>query len=102
MFTTRGRTIVTCAAMLEVGIAGFAAGHGVLWLIWVTALVTLADTGWGIARRGVPADLAGLQVAVALVVMLAERMGVAISLLTAAACVAWLIRPARLQPLRRR
>ena len=87
--------------MLEVGIAGFALGHGALWLLVITAAVTLADTAWGVARRGVPADLAGLQVAAALVLMLVYRTGTALSLLTAAACVAWLIRPDRLTPLRR-
>ncbi len=81
--------------MLEVGIAGFALGHGALWLLAIAAVVTLADTAWGVTRRGVPADLAGLQVAVALVLMLVYRMGTAISLLTACACVAWLIRPNR-------
>ncbi|HUZ84363.1 MAG TPA: hypothetical protein VMU66_06685 [Gaiellales bacterium] len=96
MFTTFGRTVVTCAAMLEVGIAGYALGHGALWLLAVTAAVTLADTAWGVARRGVPGDLAGLQVAAALALMLVTRAGSALSVLTATACVAWLIRPDRL------
>ena len=35
----------------------------------MVAAVTVADTAWGIARRGVIADIAGLEVALALAVM---------------------------------
>jgi hypothetical protein len=101
VFCTYGRTVVTFAAMLEVGIAGYVLGHGALWLLAITAAVTLADTAWGVARRGVPADLAGLQVAAALALMLVYGISTTLSLLTAAACVAWLIRPDRLAPIRR-
>ena len=37
----------------------------------MTAVVTVLETGWGILRRGALGDLAGLQVAVALVLLLA-------------------------------
>ena len=71
MFTSHTRSIVTVAVVLEGGIAGWALGAGWLGLLVMVAAVTLADTVWGIARRGVIADIAGLEVALALAVMLA-------------------------------
>lgn len=87
--------MVTVTVVLEAGIAGWALGAGWLGLLVMVAAVTIADTAWGIARRGVLADLAGLEVAVALSLMLAfGAPGVPVAL-TAAACAAWLIRDGR-------
>ena len=87
--------MVTVAVVLEGGIAGWALGAGWLGLLAMVAAVTIADTAWGIARRGVLADIAGLEVALALALMLAVGApGVPIAL-TAAACAAWLIRDGR-------
>jgi hypothetical protein len=98
MFASRTRSIVTAAAVLEGGIAGWALGAGWLGLLAMVAAVTLADTAWGIARRGVIADLAGLQVALALAVMLAAGAPARVTALTAAACAAWLVRDGRAAP----
>jgi hypothetical protein len=98
MFGSRRRSIVTVAVVLEVGIASWALGAGWLGLLVMVAAVTIADTAWGIARRGVIADLAGLEVALALALMLAlGAPGVAVAL-TAAACAAWLVRDGREGP----
>jgi hypothetical protein len=95
MFGSRRRSVVTITVVLEAGIAGWALGAGWLGLLVMVAAVTIADTAWGIARRHVIADLAGLEVAVALALMLAlGAPGVPVAL-TAAACAAWLIRDGR-------
>lgn len=87
--------MVTVAVVLEVGIAGWALGAGWLGLLVMIAVVTITDTAWGIARRGVLADLAGFEVALALALMLAlGAPGVPVAL-TAAACAAWLVRDGR-------
>jgi hypothetical protein len=98
MFTSRTRSIVTVAVVLEGGIAGWALGGGWLGLLVMVAAVTLADTAWGIARRGVIADIAGLEVALALALMLAVGASGILVALTAAACAAWLIRDGRAGP----
>ena len=66
VFGSRSRAAVTTAVVLEVGIAGWALGYGALWLLMMTVTVTVADTIWGVFRRRVPADIAGLEVALAL------------------------------------
>jgi hypothetical protein len=95
MFGSRKRSLVTIAVVLEAGIAGWAVGAGFLGLLVMIAAVTIADTTWGIAHRGVIADIAGLEVALALALMLAVGApGVPVGL-TAAACAAWLVRDGR-------
>lgn len=98
MFGSRRRSIVTIAVVLEAGIAGWALGAGWLGLLVMVAAVTIADTAWGIARRGVIADLAGLEVALALAIMLALGAPSVAVALTAAACAAWLVRDGREGP----
>lgn len=98
MLTTRTRSIVTTTVVLEVGIAGWALGHGWLWLLVMTAALTLAETGWGILRRHALVDLAGLQVALALVMLLAVAADLTFTLMVAACCVAWLAQPRQSQP----
>ena len=95
MYGSRMRAAVTTAVVLEVGIAGWALGYGALWLLVMTAAVTIADTVWGVLRRGVPADIAGLEVALALAVMVAFGAEAFPTAVTAAACFAWLIRDGR-------
>jgi cytochrome bd-type quinol oxidase subunit 2 len=95
MLATPGRSIVTFAVVLEVGIAGWYAGHGALWLLVMTAAVTLADTAWGVARRRALCDLAGFEVAATLCAMLALGADPVLSLLVGLACVAWLVRDRR-------
>jgi hypothetical protein len=95
MFGTRTRTIVTFAAVLEGAIAGWALGAGWFGLLAMVAAVTVADTAWGIARRGAIADIAGLEVAFALAIMLAVGAPGTMTALTAAACAAWVIRDGR-------
>ena len=95
MFGSRARTIVTVAVILEGAIAGWALGAGPLGLLAMVAAVTIADTAWGIARRGTLADLAWLQVALALAVMIAAGAPGTMTALTAAACAAWVIRDGR-------
>ena len=61
---------MTVTAVIEAGLAGWALGAGWLGLLVAIAAVTAADTAWGMTRRGVIADLAGLELAVALTVLL--------------------------------
>jgi hypothetical protein len=98
MFGSRTRSIVTFTVMLEGAIAGWALGAGWLGLLAMVATVTIADTAWGIARRGAIADLAGLEVAFALAIMIAVGAPVTMTALTAAACAAWVIRDGRTAP----
>jgi hypothetical protein len=98
MFTSRRRSVVTAGVILEGGIAGWYLGAGWLGLLGMVAAITIADTAWGVARRGALADIAGLEVAVALAVMLAAGAPGAAVGLTAAACAAWLIRDGRTGP----
>jgi hypothetical protein len=95
VFGSRPRTVVTTAAVLEVGLAGWALGHGALWLLVMTAAVTIADTVWGVLRRGVAADVAGLEVGLALAAMVILGADTFPTAVTAAACGAWLIRDGR-------
>lgn len=82
-------------AVLEVGIAGWALGHGLLWLGAMTAAVTLADCGIGVVHRRSLADVAGFELGVVLVALLVRPAGTVLVVAVAAACAAWLIRPQR-------
>jgi hypothetical protein len=95
VFGSKSRAAVTTAVVLEVGIAGWAFGYGALWLLAMTIAVTIADTIWGVFRRRVPADIAGLEVALALAVMVVFGGEAFPEAITAAACFAWLIRDGR-------
>ena len=95
VFGSRSRATVTTAVVLEIGIAGWAMGYGALWLLVMTVAVTVADTIWGVFQRRVPADIAGLEVGLALAVMVAFGAGTFPEAVTAAACFAWLIRDGR-------
>jgi hypothetical protein len=96
MFGSRARTVVTFTAVLEGAIAGWWLGAGWLGLLVMVAAVTIADTAWGIARRRTIADVAGLEVALALAVMLTAGAPGTMTALTAAACAAWVIRDGRM------
>jgi len=98
MFASLRRSVVTTGVVLEGGVAGWYLGVGWLGLLAMIAAVTIADTAWGVARRGALADIAGLEVALALAVMLAVGVSGAAVALTAAACAAWLIRDGRVGP----
>jgi hypothetical protein len=100
VFGSRSRAAVTTAVVLEVGIAGWALGYGALWLLVMTIAVTVADTVWGVIRRRVPADIAGLEVGLALAVMVVFGADTFPEAATAAACFAWLIRDGRAGPAR--
>jgi hypothetical protein len=102
MLGTPTRSLVTLTVVTEVGIAGWVLGHGALWLLVMIAAVTAGDTVWGIVRRHAPADIAGLEVAALLGILVAAGADGTLLLLTAAACAAWLIRPERQEPLGRR
>jgi len=95
VFGSRARAIVTLTVVIEVGIAGWVLGHGMLWLLGATLAVTAADTLWGMTRRRVLADLVGLEVALLLAMLLHADADPTFSVLVAAACVAWLVRPER-------
>jgi hypothetical protein len=100
VFGSRSRAAVTTAVVLEVGIAGWALGYGALWLLVMTVVVTVADTIWGVFQRRVPADIAGLEVGLALAVMVVFGADTFPEAITAAACFAWLIRDGRARPAR--
>jgi hypothetical protein len=93
VFAGRNRSIVTVTAVIEAGLAG--------WALVAVAAVTAADTAWGMTRRGIIADLAGLELAVALAVLLIASADITLAAITALACAAWLVRPDRRLPLRR-
>ena len=95
MLSSRTRAVITTTVVLEVGIAGWALGHGALWLLVMTAVVTVLETGWGIVRRRALGDLAGMEVALTLVLLLAFAADLTMTLLVAACCVAWLARDRR-------
>ena len=95
MFGSRAHVIVTLTVVIEVGIAGWILGHGMLWLLGATLAVTAADTVWGMTRRRVLADLAGFEVAALLALLLYADADPLFLLVVAAACVAWLVRPER-------
>jgi hypothetical protein len=101
VFAGRNRSIVTVTAVIEAGLAGWALGAGWLGLLVAIAAVTAADTAWGMTRRGVIADLAGLELAVALAVLLIASADTTLAAITALACAAWLVRPDRGLPFRR-
>ncbi|MDX6593029.1 MAG: hypothetical protein QOJ13_2225 [Gaiellales bacterium] len=98
MLGTTTRSIVTTTVIVEVGIAGWVLGYGALWLLVMIAAVTAADTVWGVLRRHVPADIAGLEVAALLGILMVAGADTTLIVLTAAACAAWLIRPERQEP----
>jgi Na+/H+-translocating membrane pyrophosphatase len=101
MFATRSRTVITTAAALEVGIAGWWLGHGAMWLGAMLAAVTLVDCGLGIVRRRWMADVVGLEMGAVLVAALARSGSALFTAAAAGACTAWLVRPQRQAPLRR-
>jgi hypothetical protein len=101
MFETRTRSLVTLTVIVEVAIAGWVLGQGALWLLVMVAAVTAADTVWGVLRRRVAADIAGLEMAALLGVFVAAGADTTLLTVTAAACAAWLIRPERQEPVQR-
>jgi hypothetical protein len=101
MFETRGRTVVTIAAALEVGIAGWWLGHGAVWLLGMLAAITLMDCALGVVHRRWWSDLAGLEMGAVLVAVLARSADGLLTAAVAGACAAWLMRPERQTPLRR-
>src|SRR5438105_4745519 len=101
MFQGRVRTLVTITATIEGALAGWALGAGWLGLLAMVALVTAADSLWGMLRRGAACDVAGVEMAAGLAVLLAAGADPALGALTACACAAWLARPQRYAPVRR-
>ena len=92
MLSTRNRLIVCTALVLELGIAGYAAGHGAQWLLLAIVSATLADTGWGLLRRRRLAELAGIEIALVLAVLIARSSDPVMTAMVAGACAAWLLR----------
>jgi hypothetical protein len=101
MFGSRNRTLVTVTVVIEATLAGWVLGHGRLALLLMVVAVTACDTLWGMLRRGSAGDLAGLELAAALGLLLVVRADATLSALTACACAAWLVRPQRQEPFRR-
>jgi hypothetical protein len=101
MFGSRNRSLVTVTVVIEATLAGWVLGHGRLALLLMVVAVTACDTLWGILRRGSAGDLAGLEMAAALGLLVAVRADATLSALTACACAAWLVRPERQLPFRR-
>jgi hypothetical protein len=101
MFGSRNRSLVTVTVVIEATLAGWVLGQGRLALLLMVVAVTACDTLWGLLRRGSAGDLAGLELAVALGLLLAVRADATLSALTACACAAWLVRPQRQEPVRR-
>ena len=95
MFSSDARTVVTLAALVELGIAGWMLGHGAAWLLAATVAVTAADSSWGLLRRRYLADITGLELALALALLMGVRGNAMLSLLLGLACLSWLIRPQR-------
>ena len=92
MLSTRNRLVVCSALVLELGIAGYTAGHGAQWLLLALVSVTLVDTGWGLLGRRRLAELAGLEIAVVLAILMARGTDPVMTAMVAAACAFWLLR----------
>jgi len=90
--------VATLTAVLEIGIAGWYLGHGVLWLVAAVAAVALADCTLGLVRRGVAADVVGLGMVAVLALAAAAAHDALLTTAAALACAAWLVRPARQAP----
>jgi hypothetical protein len=101
MFGSRTRSIVTLTVIVEATIAGWVLGRPVEALLLMVLAVTAADTVWGLLRRHALADLAGVEIAAALGLLLAVGADPTLTALVACCCAAWVIRPERQQPLRR-
>jgi len=92
MLSSRNRIVVCSALVLELGIAGWTAGHGATWLLIAIVTVTLLDTGWGLLRQRRLAELAGLEIAIVLAVLMARGTDPVMTAMVAAACAFWLLR----------
>ncbi len=101
MFGSATRTAVTVTVIIEVTLAGWVLGRTAAALLLMVLAVTAADTVWGLLRRGVLSDLAGVELAAALGLLLAVRADLTLTALVACCCAAWLIRPERQEPLAR-
>jgi hypothetical protein len=101
MFGSRSRSVVTVTVIIEATIAGWALGRPAEALLLMVLAVTAADTLWGLLRRHALSDLAGLELAVVLALLLAVRADLTMTALVACCCAAWLVRPERREPLRR-
>jgi len=101
MFKGRNRTLVTITAVIEGGLAGWAVGAGWFGLLAMIAVVTAADSLWGLARRRAVCDIAGVELAACLAVLLVMRADLTLGALTACACASWLVRPERYLPVTR-
>ena len=101
MFGSRTRSVVTATVIIEATIAGWVLGRPVVALLLMVLAATVADTLWGLLRRHALADLAGVELAAALGLLLAVRTDPTLAALVACCCAAWLVRPERQQPLRR-
>jgi hypothetical protein len=95
MFSSDARTVVTLALVVELGITGWVLGHGLAWLLAATVAVTAVDSSWGLLRRRYLADVTGLELALALALLMGVRGNATLSLLLGLACLSWLIRPQR-------
>jgi hypothetical protein len=93
--------VITLTVVAEATLAGWVLGRPLEALLLMVLAVTAVDTLWGLARRGVLGDLAGVELAAALGLLLAVRADGALTALVACSCAAWLIRPERQAPLRR-
>jgi hypothetical protein len=92
MLSTRNRLVVCSALVLELGIAGYAAGHGTRWLLLAILSATLVDTCWGLLLSHRLGELAGIEIAVVLAVLMAKGTDPVMTGMVAAACAAWLLR----------
>jgi len=101
MFGSRTRSVVTVTVIIEATIAGWVLGRPVEALLLMVLAVTAVDTLWGLLRRHALADLAEVELAAALGLLLAVRADPSLTALVACCCAAWLVRPERQQPLRR-
>jgi hypothetical protein len=95
MFASRIRWVITIATAIEVGIAGWALGHGWMWLGVMVAAITLVDCGIGLVRRRALADVVGVELGALLVAFLMRSADGALTAMIAVACLAWLIQPSR-------
>jgi hypothetical protein len=95
MFSGRKRTLVTITVVIEGAIAGWAVGGGWLGLLAMVAAVTAADSVWGLLRRRAVCDVAGIELAACLAILLVMRADLSFGVLTACACASWLVLPDR-------
>jgi hypothetical protein len=94
MLRDRLLPVLVAASAAEAGVAGYGLGHGARWLLLAVAALTAADAARAVAC-GRLACLAGLEVALVLLLLAATGAPAAVEGIALLACLAWMLGPGR-------